>query len=372
MGAIKIKVAILGAGLSGLTCAIILEKNGIQPTIYEKRSQVGDRFMNGEILLSLLSQPVDDIIAYFADVYEIFLQPASHIRSLILHSERQKGVISGNLGFCNIRGRHDKSFEYQLARQVRSQIIYNSEYTYEQLVHDYTHVVVATGDAAYALEMGNYRQDFTTRLNGYTVSGEFNRYAVRAWLDNRFAPYGYGYFIPLSAHEANIALWHPEYPIHEKLDQSLLFKEFYQQACKDLDQPCPIINQFEVHGYIIGICNYPRIGNTYFTGNCFGAITPYLGFGQFISILTGIYAALDICGKGSYEELTKPLRQNYENSLVLRRAWELFDNQRFDWMVKFFGSSIGNKVFTAKKFDPVKVASFMARPWVRLRNKLSF
>lgn len=355
----------MGAGLSGLACAITLERYGIHPTIFEKRSQVGDRFMNGEILLSLLAQPVRDCIGYFADVYKIYLQPVGHIQNLILHSEHQKAVISGNLGFCNIRGWHEKSFEYQLARQVRSEIVYNSEYTYEQLIHDYTHVVVAAGDAAYSLEMGNYRRDFTTRLNGYTVSGDFDRYAVRAWLNNGFAPYGYGYFIPLSEKEANIVLWYPEYPIHQKLDQNLLLNQFYQQACEDLNQPCPIINHFEVHGYIIGICNYPRIGNTYFTGNCFGAISPYLGFGQFISILTGIYAALDICGKEKYEELTKSLRQNYDNSMVLRRAWEMFDNRRFDWMVKFFGSGIGNRIFNTKIFDPAKVASYLARPWVR-------
>lgn len=29
-------VAIMGAGLSGLSCAIMLEKNGIEPYIFEK------------------------------------------------------------------------------------------------------------------------------------------------------------------------------------------------------------------------------------------------------------------------------------------------------------------------------------------------
>ncbi|MGE5604187.1 MAG: FAD-dependent oxidoreductase [Bacteroidota bacterium] len=361
-----IKVAILGAGLSGLTCAITLEKHGINPVIFEKRRQAGDRFVNGEILLSLLSQPVDDVIAYFADNYQIYLQPVSHIRSLILHSEHAKAVINGKLGFCNIRGRHEKSFENQLARQVKSEIVYNSEYTYEQLVHDYTHVVLATGDAAYALALRNYKQDFTTLLNGYTVAGDFDRYTVRAWLNNQFAPYGYGYFIPLSEKEANLVLWHPEYSIHQKQDQNLLLTQFFKQAQKDLDQELRIIDHFEVQHYSIGLCRYPRIGNTYYTGNCFGAIDPYLGFGQFISILTGVYAALDICGIAKYEELTKPLRQNHENSLVLRRAWELFDNRRFDWMVRFFGSGIGKKIFTSQKYDAVKIASFLARPWVRL------
>jgi flavin-dependent dehydrogenase len=39
------KVAIMGAGISVLSCAITLEKNGIEPVIFEKRSRVGERFV---------------------------------------------------------------------------------------------------------------------------------------------------------------------------------------------------------------------------------------------------------------------------------------------------------------------------------------
>jgi len=53
-------IAIMGAGLSGLSCAMTLEKNGISPTIFEKRSQIGDRFVNGEVLLSIFAFPVHD------------------------------------------------------------------------------------------------------------------------------------------------------------------------------------------------------------------------------------------------------------------------------------------------------------------------
>lgn len=369
-GAFRIKVAIMGAGLSGLACAIILEKNGIIPTIFEKRSRVGDRFVNGEIFLSILNKPVNDAIAHIGDTYGIYLQPTSYIHNLVLYSEHQKAEIHGQLGFCNLRGRDEKSFENQLACQVKSKIIYNSEYTYERLVQDFTHVVVATGDGDYAAQMENYRLDYSSTLNGYNVSGDFNRYTIRVWMDNQIIPNGYGYLVPISEKEANIVIWYPKHPGRPNLDYQQSLAKLFHTVSIELQQSLTILDHFEINDYQIGICHYPRIGNSYFTGNCFGSITPYLGFGQFIAILTGIYTALDICGTHRYFNLTKPLRRNYENSLVLRQAWEGFTNRQFDRMVKFFSGSLGNMLFNSGHFDVVKLAGFLARPWVRKRKTL--
>src|SRR5690554_3205795 len=97
-------VTIMGAGLSGLSCAITLERNGISPAIFEKRDKVGDRFVNGEILLSIFSRPVHDCIASLSEEYGIFLKPTSNIQKIELYSKNEKAIIEGHLGFTNIRG----------------------------------------------------------------------------------------------------------------------------------------------------------------------------------------------------------------------------------------------------------------------------
>ena len=61
------EVAIMGAGMSGLSCAITLEKHGITPTIFEKRNSVGDRFVNGEAMFSILNRPNKDCLPYIAE-----------------------------------------------------------------------------------------------------------------------------------------------------------------------------------------------------------------------------------------------------------------------------------------------------------------
>ena len=355
----------MGAGLSGLACAITLEQHGINPVIFESRGQVGDRFVNGEILLSILSRPINDCIAYFADSCGIYLHPLSNIGTLVIHSQLEQANIKGNLGFTNIRGREEDSFEKQLARQVKAKIHFNSRYTYEQLLQDYTHVVMATGDAAYASKMQNFSQALSVSMKGATVAGAFDRCTVMAWLNNELAPKGYAYLIPLSEKEANIVIAYPDYPENRLVKIDFYWDKFYREVCKVMGQQLKITDGFQISGYSIGICKQPRIGNTFFTGNCFGAIMPFLGFGQTASILTGIYAAHDLCGKGKYSELTIPLRNSYHNSLVLRRTMEKLSNRHFDVLVKSLKGSWGDRLFNSQR-DVMKMAGYLLRPMVKL------
>jgi hypothetical protein len=57
----NVKIAIMGAGLSGLACALMLERNGIRPEIFESKGEVGDRFINGEAF-ELLCLPIWNFI----------------------------------------------------------------------------------------------------------------------------------------------------------------------------------------------------------------------------------------------------------------------------------------------------------------------
>ncbi|ODA40311.1 NAD(P)-binding protein [Desulfosporosinus sp. BG] len=364
-------VAIMGAGLSGLACAITLEKYGVSPTIFEKRSRVGDRFVNGEVLMSIFNRPITDDYAYLSESHGIFLQPLANISKMDFFSENCQASVSGHLGFINSRGREDESFESQLSRQVKSEIIFNSIYTYEELLQDFTHIIMATGDAAYALKIQNFQAELTVTLKGATVEGNFDRYHAATWLDNNLAPKGYGFLLPYSEKEATLTIGYPDYPENQSLNVKPLWDRFYTKACKDLDQNLKITDQFEVNNYIMGLCEHPRLGNTFFTGNCFGAMMPAFGFGQFSSILTGVFAASDLCGKGKYEELVKPLRQSYQNSLVLRHAMEQLDNHKLDNLVTFLNNKLSNHLLTNQKLNPLKILSYILRPFFTKNNTIN-
>lgn len=338
------KVAILGAGISGLSCAITLERHGIIPTIFEKRNRVGDRFVNAEAMFSILNRPIKDSLPFLSKNYDIHLKPIDTINKLVVHSKNQIGSIDGKIGNTNIRGRHENSYECQLEKQLMTKINFNSTYEYEELCKDFEYVILATGDGEYASHLGNYRCDLTCTIRGATVEGDFFTDISHVWFNYDIIPKGYAWAMPFSEKEANLVIAYPDYPDNIKLDINTIWEGLYNLACKDLGQKLRITDKFEITRYMMGICNTPKIDNTYFVGNCFGTISPGLGFGQFASILTGIYAAYDICGLGKYEELVKPLFKNYNHSLVLRRFLENFDDKDLDFAVKNLDNKLIDKI----------------------------
>lgn len=356
----------MGAGLSGLACAITLEQNGVEPTIFENRGSVGDRFVNLELFLSILTRPAYDPIENLTENYNIPLHPQSNIKKLILYSENETAQINGNLGFATLRGPHEDSLERQLSRQVNSKINFNSKYTYEELLKDFTHVIVATGDAAYTSQIHFFHESLTVSLKGATIEGDFDRYTAMAWLNNNFAPKGYGYLIPASKTEAQIVIGYPNYKENEVLEKEKLWDTFYKQVCRKLNQSFRITDEFSIRNYIIGLSDTPRIGNTFFVGNCYGTVMPFLGFGQYAAILSGIYAAYDICGKGKYPDLTSHLHTSYKNSLALRRAMEQLDNKKQDILVKNLDGYIGTRLFNTK-FDVMRYAGYLLRPLTKVK-----
>lgn len=365
------KVAIMGAGMSGLSCAIMLERNGIEPVIFEKRSKVGDRFINGESMFSILNRPVKDCLTFLDEEYGIYLEPIDEVKKLFIHSKTEVSSINGKIGYTNIRGRHDNSYESQLEKQVKSKINFNSKESYEDLCKNFDYVVLATGDGAYASSIGNYRCDLTCTIKGVTVEGDFEKDIAHVWFNYEVVPKGYAWLIPFNAKEANLVIALPDYPSNIKLSLEDMWREFYSLACKDLQQNFKVTDDFEVTKYMIGICNKPRIENTYFVGNCFGAISPGFGFGQFVSMLTGIYAAYDICGIEKYEKLTKPLFDNYNSSLALRKNLEKLDDNRLGTIVKAIDSKLLDKAID-KMFSTDKGIDLLGlfTPFIKINNNL--
>ncbi|MFZ5647161.1 MAG: NAD(P)-binding protein [Bacillota bacterium] len=69
------KVCIIGAGLSGLSCALTLEKYGVEPDIYEQFDRCGGRVPFIICLLQIIHRPVADHLIDLARNYGINITP---------------------------------------------------------------------------------------------------------------------------------------------------------------------------------------------------------------------------------------------------------------------------------------------------------
>ena len=69
------KVAIIGAGLAGLSCAYELQKQGFMPDIFEKTTLIGENMELPVILLRMFETPIRDPIKFLKKEFGMQLIP---------------------------------------------------------------------------------------------------------------------------------------------------------------------------------------------------------------------------------------------------------------------------------------------------------
>jgi flavin-dependent dehydrogenase len=356
------KIAILGAGLSGLCCAFQLEKHGVKADIFERRREVEDRFINGEGMMDILTRPIKDSFSYLADQFDLHLQPLHPISKLTMVSEHNQVDFSGHFGFITVRGRHPQALSKQVAKKIKSKIYFNSKKTYDDLLKEYDTILMATGDGRDVRNIQPFNTDVSVKILGFTLKGEFNPGQVKIFLNNDLSPKGYVYLLPYDEENANIAIATPV----NHADMSILKERLLQF----IDISSKITDEFKIEDYIIGRPEKSRIGNTYFIGNCGGNIFPFMGFGQFGAMLSGLLAADSIIYNIDFDEQIQFLRKSYGRSLILRRFMEEMDNENFDKMVKVLQGKVGERLFHSNKINPLKAASYLMYPYVKGRKSL--
>jgi len=119
MGA-KHKIKILGAGVSGLTCAINLAKQGFEVEIYEKCSRIGEHYKeNPQMLPNWFTK--QDVIEEMKEC-GIKVNWKNRINQVEIYLKNQRVVIYGKdraVGYTVLRG-GERSFERDLEEQARA------------------------------------------------------------------------------------------------------------------------------------------------------------------------------------------------------------------------------------------------------------
>lgn len=124
------KVAIIGAGLSGLACAHELEKHGIRPTIYERNSFIGEQISYVTSFLQITHRPIKDALQYIREKFDIDIRPLNTVNTIIHRSPNKTAAMKGNLGYFISRGKENEDIKKQIHATLN-----NTEYKMNQHVY---------------------------------------------------------------------------------------------------------------------------------------------------------------------------------------------------------------------------------------------
>lgn len=347
------KVAIIGAGPSGLSCAYELEKHGIEPVIFEEKAYVGDILEFTGIWSRLITHPFGDSIKYLYKRYGLAITPLSCLKEEILISQNKKITISGNLGFIMERGTEKNSLEKQIAAKIKTPIKFNNKVDLRDIKNDFTHIVVASASSDIPKQMGVWTDTLISNCRIATVSGDFKTDSVTAWYNTKYSKNLFVSLIPKSRHEATIMLLINQIPPSE-LD--FYWKEYL--SIENINYPVTDIRDAE---HSCGFVQPLKKGNVYFVGNAGGLTDSVFGIGAFNAIESGITAARCIVNNWDYNKLMAPFYRDIAALHEFRKAINNFNNESFDRVLSVIGLPVIRQMIFNNPFLKMRFGAFIPK-----------
>lgn len=317
------RVAILGAGVSGLSCAFELEKHGIYADIFETNKHVSSRGFNHALgWISLMYRPVKDPMLYLEEKYDLPLRAMEEIRKVNFYTANNAATLTGKLGYIHMAGPDERGIVAQLKAFVKSPIHFNAIVNFRDLAQEYEHVVIATGSPEIPKLLGIWKTDVVGYVRGATVKGNFDPYTVVMWLNTDYAQHAYGYFVPWNDRKGSLIINNLEITNHAS---KRMFDKFMADIKWDIE-----FEEFHETPHTIGHVKRHQIDNLYIVGLAGGFLDPLFAFGSIECIESGIAAARSIAlGEDFTKQIHLWLRRN-QQLLMMRRYVDKFKNEDFD------------------------------------------
>lgn len=354
-------VAIIGAGVSGLSCAYELERHGVVPTVFEKESIIGDSIPHMSVLLNIESRPVVDITKYL-NSFGINLTPLNHIKKIVHHSPKKVVPIKGNHGLFYIRGKEENSLVSQISNQLKkTKIIFDCYADYKELSKIYDYVVIATGSPCFSFELGCWQEWLQTYVKGAVVLGSFDPTALFIWANKDYLKNGYAYLAPYDKNRASLIMVVDN--INEKEIDYYWERFLYAENIR-----YEIVEEFKREhkaGY-----TYPhKIENIYMVGIAGGMLDPFLGFGAINGIVSGIKAARAIALNEDYEELIKTEAEKMLELMNLRKEFNNLKNKNIDNLFTIFSFFGVKQLMYNSSINIAKIVSLYLRFFNACKSK---
>ncbi|MBE3587200.1 MAG: FAD-dependent oxidoreductase [Thermoanaerobacteraceae bacterium] len=354
------RIAIIGAGTSGLCCAIELERHGIAPAIFEQSNRPGGVFAHVGGILQLMNRPIKDQLAYLYHQLRLRVQPLATLKKIIMHTPNTTRTITGQLGYLILKGQDEESLEGQLFNLLQTPVFFNHYADWREMARHYDYVVVANGTPQVARTLGCWQEILKTWVRGAIVLGNFDPHTLIVWFNTKYCRSTYAYLTPFNSQRASLILIVTESNADEIEEKWRLFWEIEGFNY-------PVVENFSLQ-HVSGYCYPPQVGNVLLAGNAGGFMEPFLGFGLMAAVRSGIYAGRALARGESYTDLTHDLRGQIIQALALRRMLNGMTNADYDRVVNLITTPGIRQFIYNTNVDVLKISTTLLTHLERLKQ----
>ncbi|UCE75025.1 MAG: NAD(P)/FAD-dependent oxidoreductase [Methanomassiliicoccales archaeon] len=280
------RIAIVGAGTAGCTCASILADSH-EVEIFESSAK------------NEPSRPLqmEGALHYLDNIPN--LRPSYEISKLILSSENESSTFEGSLGYLyKIGGTEGVEVILRKAVERRVKINYSTKIKNLDMLSDWDIIIAADGfrsKIALMAGMRKKRPEVTGLGLGFTVKGDFTPGKTFSLFDNRYAPGGYLYLIPINRKTASLVSASIGTDFKPRILRDRLRSYAERIGLEIIDEWTDMEKWYEFHSY--------QRGNIYVIGGAASFTDRTFGFGLKYSMESAKLGAEAIMKEKSYHDL---------------------------------------------------------------------